>query len=99
MLGISGQNTVNFLLRGKIILPLNRGSGKSGSDCNRLVVHILLSGAADPICPHFQIGVWLQTGILEVAGNQHLVFEEVKKYIFVIFAPCNSQLPSFILGV
>eukprot|EP00116_Pleurobrachia_bachei_P012344 sb/3472606/ len=40
--GISGLNTVNFLYRGKFILPVNRGSGisgpgKSGSDCNKFM--------------------------------------------------------------
>ena len=30
MPGISGSNTVNFLFWGKIILPVNWGSGKSG---------------------------------------------------------------------
>eukprot|EP00116_Pleurobrachia_bachei_P017113 sb/3477375/ len=31
--GISGSKSVNLLNRGKFILPVNRGSGKSGSDC------------------------------------------------------------------
>ena len=36
--GISGSNTVKFLYRGKFILPVNWGSGKSGSDCYRSMV-------------------------------------------------------------
>ena len=34
--GILGSNTVNFLYRGKFILLVNRGSSKSGSDCNMI---------------------------------------------------------------
>ena len=39
--GKTGSNTVNFLYRGKFIIPVNRGSGKLGSNCIRQKTEIL----------------------------------------------------------
>eukprot|EP00116_Pleurobrachia_bachei_P015559 sb/3475821/ len=55
--GISGSNTVTYIFRGKIILPVNRGSGKSGpgksgSDCQHIMEHCNINRIqSDPDLP------------------------------------------------